>query len=120
MKSNLNEGMPSAHSAGHKDPSGLLSADMESMPIPDQGWSAMGEIPGLDSGDGANMKSASGSQVDFAGSSMPGEPFSTDMSGKADLELPLNVLMSADEPMGPRTGAGLRSAVGEDFPLNTK
>lgn len=117
---NLNDGMPSAHSPGHKDPSGLISADDMGGPLPNQGWTATGEIPGIDPGDGANMKSASGSMVDFAGSSMPGEPFSTDMSGKADLELPLNVLMSADEPMGPTTGAGLRSAVGEDFPLNTK
>lgn len=116
----MNNGMPSAHTMGHKDPSGLLSADTESMPVPDQGWTATGSIPGVDAGNGAPMRSAAGSQVDFSGKSAPGEPFSTDISGPADVEIPLNVLMSCDEPMGPTTGAGLRSAVGEEVPFNTK
>lgn len=114
MAKNLNEGMPSAHGMGRKDPSGLLSADMEALPVPDQGWTATGSIPGVDEGGMPNFNSAAGSQVDMSGSRTPGEPFSTDISGPADVELPLNVLLSADEPMGPTTGAGLRSAVGED------
>lgn len=109
-KDNVNQGMPSAHGMGRKDPSGLLSANMEALPLPDQGWSASGVIPGVDEGGMPNFNSAAGSQVDMSGGRAPGEPFSTDIGGPADVELPLNVLMSADELMGPTTGAGLRSA----------
>lgn len=107
---NVNDVMPSGHGMGHKDPSGLLSADMEAMPVPDQGWTATGSIPGVDEGSMPNFKSAAGSQVDMSGGRAPGEPFSTDISGPADVEIPLAVLLSADEPMGPTSGAGLRSA----------
>lgn len=111
---NVNKDMPSGHSMGFKDPSGLLSADDSIGPLPDQGWTATGSIPGIDAAAGLPVNSAAGSQVDFSGKSAPGEPYTgTNMSGQGDQGLPMNVLMSADEPMGPTTGAGLRSAVGE-------
>lgn len=115
MKANVNDKMPAGRSAGFKDPSGLLSADDDIGALPDQGWSATGSIPGIDAAAGLPINSAAGEQVDFSGKSAPGEPFTgTDMSGQGDQGLPMAVLMSADEPMGPTTGAGLRSAVGED------
>lgn len=113
-KANMNENMPAGHSAGFKDPSGLLSADEMTGPLPDQGWTATGSIPGIDAAAGLPINSAAGSQVDFSGKSAPGEPFTgTDMSGQGDQGLPMAVLMSCDEPMGPTTGAGLRSASDE-------
>lgn len=116
----VNQGMPSEHAMGHKDSSGLLSADDMGGPLPDQGWTATGSIPGIDAANGAPMNSAAGSQVNFSGKSNPGEPYSTNMSGETDVELPLAVLLSADEPMGPTTGAGLRSAVGEDVSFSNR
>lgn len=113
MANDVNKNMPSGHSMGFKDPSGLLSADDDIGPLPDQGWTASGSIPGIDAANGLTINSAAGSQVDFSSKSNPGEPYSTNMSGDTDVDIPMNVLMSADEPMGPTTGAGLRSAAGE-------
>lgn len=112
-KNDVNEGMPAAHTMGHKDPSGLLSADEMTGPLPDTGWTATGSIPGVDAAAGVPLNTASGSQVDFNGKSAPGQPFSPGINGPADGEIPLAVLLTADEPMGPTTGAGLRSAVEE-------
>ncbi len=100
------------------DASGLRSANDMTDAIPDQGWTASGSIPGVDNPGNEPINSAADSSVSFNGNSVPTPPYMTDMSGPADAEIPLNVLMSADEPMGPTTGAGLRSAVGE--PVNFK
>lgn len=117
-KANVNDNMPAGHSVGFKDPSGLLSADEMTGPLPDQGWTATGSIPGIDAAAGLPINSAAGSMVDFSGKSNPGEPFSPRTEGPTDGEIPMNILMSADEPMGPTTGAGLRSA--SDEPVKFK
>lgn len=105
-------------SGANTDASGLRSANDMTDSIPDQGWTASGSIPGIDNPGPEPINSAIGTSVSFNGQSAATDPYMTDISGPADAEVPLNVLMSVDEPMGPTTGAGLRSA--SDEPVSFK
>ena len=109
------------HKPGNMDSSGLRSANDMTDSCPEVGWTASDNIPGVDEPGGVSLNTAGDSVVDFSGSNEPGQPFTPRTSGPvADGVPPLAVLLSADEPMGPNTGAGLRSAVDEQVNFKRK
>jgi len=96
-----------------KDASGLRSANEMTDSCPEKGWGGVGAIPGVDANVNAPIRSASDSGFDPDGDTMPGQPFSTSM-GTQDAEVPVSQFIDVGEAVGPNTGAGLRSAVGDN------
>jgi hypothetical protein len=117
-----NEFMAAKSKPGVMDASGLRSANEMADTVDPQGWTATGTIPGVDAGAGAPVNSASDSNVDLAGKTSHGQPFTgtPGIPGNPDGEIPLAILIKTDEPMGPTEGAGLRSAVGSTVNFKNK
>lgn len=102
--------MAEPNKSHHDSTSGLTSANDMSDSIPASGFGAVEDIPGVGpmSG-GAPVRSASDAGVNYGGP-VGGAPIQTGDKG----EMPnLSTLMDVGEKPDSKTGAGLRSAVGD-------
>ena len=105
----MNKNMAEANKSHMDSSSGVRSASDMGDSIPEKGWGAVEDIPGVGSmSGGAPMRTSADRGVDVGGP-VGGAPIPTGAGGGIP---PITTLIDIGEPPGETTGAGLRSAVG--------